>query len=295
MSKSMAKTGEIDAIAWLLRSTSSQDPTFFKKTGQLVSLPADYNDGLPEEYRSSQYRPRLLKSLMPLLSLLITSHHAPQESSPLSQPKPEFSKEDDIKLEKAKSEGLPTSLTPEVQADSAVKTSCYLPRHSNTDPSSLSSHARLRLVKEKNLELNELPFEDLPTSLSPVQTNPVATVPHHVPNFDPCSPSSKAGSEILANKQQFEGLPISLNPVEVDESIPILNSHHVPKHSNSDPSSPSSKARPKFVEKKNARSKTLQMVLSPVKADDLHTIDEEMKALQHLEVYVACLALLSDF
>ena len=297
MSKSMAKTGEIDAIAWLLRSTSSQDPTFFKKAGQLVSLPAYSN--------SSQYRPRLLKSLMPLLSLLITSYRAPQEPSPdpspLSQHRPEFSEENDIKSGKAISEGLPTSLRSEVQADPVVKTLHYLPRHSNTDPSSLSSHARVRLVKEKNIELNKIRFEDLPTSLSPVQTNPAASAPHHVPSSNPSSSSPNARPEVLEerninpNKQQFEGLPISLNPVEVDESVPIT-SHHIPEHSTySDPLSPSSEARAKLVEKKNTRSKSLQMGLSPVKADDLHTIDEEMKTLQPLEIYVSCLALLSDF
>ena len=304
MSKSMAKTGEIDAMAWLLRSTSSQDPTFFKKAGQLVSLPADYNDGLPKEYRSSQYRPRLLKSLMPLLSLLITSYRAPQESSPdpspLSKGMPEFS-EEDIKLGKAHFEGLPTSHSPEVQANSVVKTLHYLPRHSNTDPSFLLSHARPRLVTEKNIKLNKLRF-DLPTSLSPVQTNPAASASHHVPNSNPSSPSPKAMPEVLEERninpytQQSEGLPIaSLNPVEVDESVPTVTSHHIPKHFNPDPSSPSSEARPKLVEKKNARSKSLPVVLSPMKADDLHTINEEMKALQHLEIYVACLALLSDF
>ena len=63
MAKSMVETGEVDAIAWLLKSTSSQYPESFKKAGQIVSL----GDGL-------HYRPRLLKSLMPLLSHLITSH-----------------------------------------------------------------------------------------------------------------------------------------------------------------------------------------------------------------------------
>ena len=64
MAKSMVETSEVDAIAWLLTSTSSQDPEFFKKAGQIASLGTD----------GPHYRPRLLKSLMPLLSLLITSH-----------------------------------------------------------------------------------------------------------------------------------------------------------------------------------------------------------------------------
>ena len=64
MAKSMVEMGEVDAIAWLLKSTSSQDPESFKKAGQIASLGSN----------SPHYRPRLLKSLMPLLSLLITSH-----------------------------------------------------------------------------------------------------------------------------------------------------------------------------------------------------------------------------
>ena len=64
MAVSMVETGEVDAIAWLLTSTSSQDPESFKKAGQIASLGSN----------GPHYRPRLLKSLMPLLSLLITSH-----------------------------------------------------------------------------------------------------------------------------------------------------------------------------------------------------------------------------
>ena len=64
MAKSMVEAGEVDAIAWVLTSTSSQDPESFKKAGQIASLGTD----------GPHYRPRLLKSLMPLLSLLITSH-----------------------------------------------------------------------------------------------------------------------------------------------------------------------------------------------------------------------------
>src|SRR6202044_1986556 len=49
-------------IAWLLR-TSSQDPTLFKKAGQIVSTS-----------RGRHYKSRLLGSLMPLLYPLIVSH-----------------------------------------------------------------------------------------------------------------------------------------------------------------------------------------------------------------------------
>ena len=63
VSKSMAETGEIDAIAWLLKVKPSQDPA--SNDSRWASL-----DSIAEPYR-----PRLLKSLMPLLSSLITSHN----------------------------------------------------------------------------------------------------------------------------------------------------------------------------------------------------------------------------
>jgi hypothetical protein len=65
MSKSMAATGEIDAISWLLKSTSSQYSSFFKKAGQIARKPG-----------CSDYNARFLVSLLPLLSPLITSQHA---------------------------------------------------------------------------------------------------------------------------------------------------------------------------------------------------------------------------
>jgi hypothetical protein len=69
MSASMADTGEIDAIAWLLITTPPQYPaTFFKKVGQITGF-----DSI-----GRYYRPRLLESLMPFLTLLITSHHVPE-------------------------------------------------------------------------------------------------------------------------------------------------------------------------------------------------------------------------
>ena len=69
MSKSMADTGEIDAIAWLLITTPPQYPAiFFKKAAQMTGL-----DSI-----GVNYRPRILESLMPLLAHFIISHHAPE-------------------------------------------------------------------------------------------------------------------------------------------------------------------------------------------------------------------------
>ena len=73
---SMADTGEIDAIAWLLKTAPPQNPAaFFKKAGQMTG------------FRSigCHYRPRLLESLMPFLSLLIISHHVPNSEHPSSE------------------------------------------------------------------------------------------------------------------------------------------------------------------------------------------------------------------
>ena len=88
MSKSMAETGEIDAIAWLLRSTPSQDPALFKKAGQLTNLLSN----------GRHYRARLLDSLLPLLSLLIISHqvsddHNSDSHSPSSKARQKFKTE----------------------------------------------------------------------------------------------------------------------------------------------------------------------------------------------------------
>ena len=253
MSKSMAKTGEIDAIAWLLRSTPSQDPTFFKKAGQMVSLSVDYNGRLPVDCNSSQYRPRLLKSLMPLLSLLITSHHAPEpDADPLSpsQPNPTILEEKD----KLRSEDPLVGLIPEVQADPVAMTSHH---HLNADPSSLSSKERLKLLAEKKIKTAKLQFDNLPIAMSPVQADPVIITSRHVPQGG-----------------------------------------HYP-----DPSSPSSKTMPKLLEERNIklkklRSESLRTILSPVEAKldaTLDAIDEEIQSLQHLEIYVSCLALLSEF
>ena len=92
MSKSMADTGEIDAIAWLLKTSPpphSVEPPLnlaelFKKAGQMtVSKPG------------SDYRPRLLESLFPFLSLLITSYHLPRLPSPGSDTPPPSSNAED--------------------------------------------------------------------------------------------------------------------------------------------------------------------------------------------------------
>jgi hypothetical protein len=69
MSKSMADTGEIDAIAWLLITTPPQYPvTFFKKASQMTG----------DKSTGCDYRPRLLESLLPLLTPLITSYRTPE-------------------------------------------------------------------------------------------------------------------------------------------------------------------------------------------------------------------------
>ena len=84
MSKSMADTGEIDAIAWLLKTTPPQNPaTMFKKAGQMTGF-----DSI-----GRHYRPRLLESLMPFLTLLISSHHAPEHHSSDIQPSSNLGKD----------------------------------------------------------------------------------------------------------------------------------------------------------------------------------------------------------
>ena len=79
MSKSMSDTGEIDAIAWFLITTPPQHPAiFFKKAAQMTSLNCIGVD----------YRPRLLESLMPLLTLFIILHSAPQHPTRSSDHSP---------------------------------------------------------------------------------------------------------------------------------------------------------------------------------------------------------------
>ena len=73
LSKSLANTGEIDALAWLMTTAPSQNAaTFFKKAGQMTGL---------DESVGRHYRPRLLESLMPLLTFLITSYHVPKHET----------------------------------------------------------------------------------------------------------------------------------------------------------------------------------------------------------------------
>ena len=91
MSKSMVDTGEIDAIAWLLTTAPTQYPaTLFKKAGQMIS----------SESIGRHYRPRLLESLLPFLTLLTSSHHAPEHpSSDTHSPSSSGSSNEDRQLE----------------------------------------------------------------------------------------------------------------------------------------------------------------------------------------------------
>ena len=103
LSNSMADTGEIDAIAWLLITTPPQYPaTFFKKAGQMTGSGSI----------GRHYRPRLLESLMPHLTLLITSErHSSDTHSASSKLRQDFR----IQSEREQSDvlngshGLPTS------------------------------------------------------------------------------------------------------------------------------------------------------------------------------------------
>ena len=109
MSKSMVDTGEIDAIAWLLTTTPQYPATFFKKAGQMTGF-----DSI-----GRHYRPRLLESLMPLLTPLITLYHTPEHHTPdtcsrSSKPRRNFKIE--LKREQFDDDlngryGLPTSLS----------------------------------------------------------------------------------------------------------------------------------------------------------------------------------------
>ena len=87
VSKSMAGTREIDAIAWLLKTAPPSNlAELFKKAGQLA---IDSDDSI-----GFHYRPRLLESLMPFLSQLIISHHAPKHPSSESNHSPSSEDED---------------------------------------------------------------------------------------------------------------------------------------------------------------------------------------------------------
>jgi len=68
--KFIPDTGEADAIAWLLKSTSSHDPSLFKNAGRMAD-------------KSEHHKALLLNSLLPLLSPLITSQNRHQDEQDL--------------------------------------------------------------------------------------------------------------------------------------------------------------------------------------------------------------------
>jgi hypothetical protein len=68
--KFIPDTREADAVAWLLKSTSSQDPSLFKNAGQIAD-------------KSEHHKALLLTSLLPLLSPLITSRNRHQDEQDL--------------------------------------------------------------------------------------------------------------------------------------------------------------------------------------------------------------------
>ena len=68
--KFIPDTGEADAIAWLLKSTSSQDPSLFKNAGRIAD-------------KSQHQKALLLNTLLPLLSPLITSQNRHQDEQDL--------------------------------------------------------------------------------------------------------------------------------------------------------------------------------------------------------------------
>ena len=72
MSKSLDETTQIDAMTWLLKLETSPDPEDFEKLSCLI---ANIANG-PDDY---SYKPKILESLIPLLSRVI--------SSPKTEPK----------------------------------------------------------------------------------------------------------------------------------------------------------------------------------------------------------------
>ena len=68
--KFIPDTGEADAIAWLLKSTSSQDPSLFKNAGRIA-------------HKLQHQKALLLNSLLPLLSPLITSKNRHEDEQDL--------------------------------------------------------------------------------------------------------------------------------------------------------------------------------------------------------------------
>jgi len=69
MSKLLDKTAEIDAIIWLLRLETSPNPDLLEKACRIAKGPSG-----PDGPKDPDYRPKVLESLMPLLSRLIVSH-----------------------------------------------------------------------------------------------------------------------------------------------------------------------------------------------------------------------------
>jgi len=72
--KFIPDTQETDAIAWLLKRTSSQEPSYFQKAGQ-ISEHSNHQpkQSMHEPAHNCDHRKALLTSLLPLLSSLITS------------------------------------------------------------------------------------------------------------------------------------------------------------------------------------------------------------------------------
>jgi len=75
--KFLPDTQETDAIAWLLNRTSSQEPSYFQKAGQISEhsnhQPKQPEDGSAPAHNFDHRKASLLTSLLPLLSSLITS------------------------------------------------------------------------------------------------------------------------------------------------------------------------------------------------------------------------------
>lgn len=65
ISKSLEGTTDIDAITWLLKLETSPNPELFKKLAGLI------------DSGRADFRPKILESLMPLLSRVIVSPHPP--------------------------------------------------------------------------------------------------------------------------------------------------------------------------------------------------------------------------
>jgi len=67
------ETRETDAVAWLLDWTASQEPSYFRKAGEISKKPKDDRCQHPKDENYDHRKAFLLTSLLPLLSSLITS------------------------------------------------------------------------------------------------------------------------------------------------------------------------------------------------------------------------------